>query len=1337
MQVDLSRLDAASTEVRDRSATMVPLNLFDEWAVVFERVEKTDSGYALSGRLAGHPLSSVTMVVHGDIVAGMINSDEGTWHLRSRGAGLVEVRKQEGKFRCGMGPAVGESRGSYSGARKATAAQDDGDQIDVLVVFTEAARRRDGGWAQIRANIDLWVAVTNEAYRASGAQQRINLVAAVQVDYQESKTHGSAGLRNQREDLDRLKGESDGYMDEVHALRDSYAADIVYLIVFQPHGGGRGLILSLEDPDPASSAFAISNSHTELFPHELGHVMGLQHDRYSLGDYISNTPYPYSHGYVNQEAFAEGASDEKRWVTIMAYDSQCSDAGIGCREIMRFSNPDQRYPAGDGDPLGVPGDQPSEAVDGPADAVRSLNNTRSIVANFRPSSTRCAYELSRTEHVVAASGGSFSIQVKTETRCPWSTRAFDDFLSVDTSEEKAGNGDMVYHVMPNQGTARVGYITVAGETLAIYQSGSTASTLACDRTAAVRNAIGRAANRNTCSAVTEFDLLEIGSLDLSSKGITALRTGDFDGLDNLSELDLSNNRITSLPEGAFRDLTSLTWLSIGGNRLDHLPKGVFPNLSNLENLDLSHNSLTALSADVFSGLTKLERLQLDQNELPSLPDGIFSDLGQLRYLELRSNQLSGLRKEMFEGPDVLFWLVLSDNPLITVPEDLFSKSNIAYLSLANTRLSVIPPRLFRNLEYLWILDLNNNQIATLPPRVFPGGNIERLSIRNNRLQVLPQELFLGFTSEFCTRRNMHLDLQGNPGSPFPLELEVVRLDAGPAAEGPASIAVRVVESTPLPLTVGLSATGGSLSRPEATVPTGSVQSEPIEVEGNGPVTVRLEAEPELPPTYKGITIELGEPLRLFALQDQTLEARGVPFTLDLAAALAPANGEQSYTAGSTNAEVATAIVEESTLIIHPISDGTTTVRVTATGEDGSTVVRTFMVTVSFQVDLSATLRMDSDNPVALAERSLHLYTGLRIAQGGATNVQLIWSASLPLRLDEIIKSGPNFPCEVVETTELTGTLACGDVEEQNRELGISLVFTPLQAGSLDFSVAFSSDEREIEPADNVRALRRFIAQAPHPQTLAIVSGGDQQALVGTALENAFVVSVLDQKGEPFPGASVTFAVTAGDGTLSVETAITDSMGLASSTLTLGQGPGTHAVEVTVADLEPVTFTALAQATPDFNGDGVTDFGDFFLFADAFGSTDARFDLDGSGVVDFGDFFLFADAFGQPARAKLLAMAAELIGLPEGPQLQQNRPNPFNSGTVISWFQLHPGRVRLEVFALTGQRVAVLHQGKLQAGVHHLHWDGRDKEGRPLASGVYLYRLVTAEGTRTLKLALLR
>ena len=64
-------------------------------------------------------------------------------------------------------------------------------------------------------------------------------------------------------------------------------------------------------------------------------------------------------------------------------------------------------------------------------------------------------------------------------------------------------------------------------------------------------------------------------------------------------------------------------------------------------------------------------------------------------------------------------------------------------------------------------------------------------------------------------------------------------------------------------------------------------------------------------------------------------------------------------------------------------------------------------------------------------------------------------------------------------------------------------------------------------------------------------------------------------------------------------------------------------------------------------------------------------------------------------------------------------------------------MRLEVFSLTGQRVAVLRHGLQQAGYHQFRWHGHDDAGHPVASGVYLYRLVTAEEILTRKLILLR
>ena len=155
-----------------------------------------------------------------------------------------------------------------------------------------------------------------------------------------------------------------------------------------------------------------------------------------------------------------------------------------------------------------------------------------------------------------------------------------------------------------------------------------------------------------------------------------------------------------------------------------------------------------------------------------------------------------------------------------------------------------------------------------------------------------------------------------------------------------------------------------------------------------------------------------------------------------------------------------------------------------------------------------------------------------------------------------------------------------------------------------------------------------------PSRLEIISGDGQQGAPGDTLTQTLIVEVRDQYGNPLPGATVTFTVTAGDGTLSDTTATTDENGRASVTLTLGPQPGTNTVVATVANLDPVKFTATGRAHADFDGDGTVGFSDFVRFAAQFGLSegdreyDARFDLDGNGAIGFSDFLIFAGAFGN-------------------------------------------------------------------------------------------------------------
>ena len=138
-----------------------------------------------------------------------------------------------------------------------------------------------------------------------------------------------------------------------------------------------------------------------------------------------------------------------------------------------------------------------------------------------------------------------------------------------------------------------------------------------------------------------------------------------------------------------------------------------------------------------------------------------------------------------------------------------------------------------------------------------------LKLTNNALRAIPSGIFAGFTSDACRTRKMDLDLSGNPGSPFPLSVELDRIDDANATAGPASVVVRVREGAPWPITVQVTATGGSSFTREVTIENGTVESAPFEVAGGSATQLRLTTVPEVPGSYKGIRIVLGDALELF------------------------------------------------------------------------------------------------------------------------------------------------------------------------------------------------------------------------------------------------------------------------------------------------------------------------------------------------------------------------------------------------------------------------------------------------------------------------------------------
>ena len=129
-------------------------------------------------------------------------------------------------------------------------------------------------------------------------------------------------------------------------------------------------------------------------------------------------------------------------------------------------------------------------------------------------------------------------------------------------------------------------------------------------------------------------------------------------------------------------------------------------------------------------------------------------------------------------------------------------------------------------------------------------------------------------------------------------------------------------------------------------------------------------------------------------------------------------------------------------------------------------------------------------------------------------------------------------------------------------------FAPTSTGRIRISVS----------VDGVTARAVFIVQGGEPaDALVKVSGDNQTGTPGNALASPFVVEAQDEDGEPLAGHSVTFAVTAGGGSLSETSARTNANGRAQTRLTLGSAPGVNSVQASVTGVDPVIFSTSIDA----------------------------------------------------------------------------------------------------------------------------------------------------------------
>lgn len=212
---------------------------------------------------------------------------------------------------------------------------------------------------------------------------------------------------------------------------------------------------------------------------------------------------------------------------------------------------------------------------------------------------------------------------------------------------------------------------------------------------------------------------------------------------------------------------------------------------------------------------------------------------------------------------------------------------------------------------------------------------------------------------------------------------------------------------------------------------------------------------------------------------------------------------------------------------------------------------------------------------------------------------------------------------------------------------------------------------------------------------------------------------------------------------------TDSLGATTITFTAGGGrSGSKSVvysvpltQVRVYGLQIEGYGELSLypfRSFDITKDCVVDAADVAAFHTArvrHSKTAADFDCDND--VDTADSLLLAAHVGHqcsPSRGGRDITEPS----PAADVLRQNAPNPFNPATTITYqVQSDQTPVRVMVYSVAGRLVRTLVDDLETAGSHEVIWDGRDDNGRELASGVYFYRIETPGSREQRKMVLLR
>ncbi|MEH6625309.1 MAG: M12 family metallo-peptidase [Motiliproteus sp.] len=317
-------------------------------------------GEVWHGKVSKKPDSRITLARVGDSVHGTIQIGNDLYKIRPDKGKSHVIEKMDGKLpfpeldpRPGI-PLADTGVDQSSSSSLPVPDTSNGAVIDVMVVYTPAA---NAATSNMESLILLAIEETNQAYLSSGIDAQLNLVHTAVVNYTEAAS--------MQADLSNLTYNNDGFMDAIHAYRNTYGADMVSLIVKRSDYCGMAWLMNSPTVNFSSSAFSVVNYSCATgyfsFGHELGHNMGITHARQ---DTSGGGAFPYSFGFKDEAT--------RTFRTIMAYN--CTS---NCTRRPFFSNPNTDYNG-----LATGADHNIDPFNS-ADNSRALNGTVSNVMSWR------------------------------------------------------------------------------------------------------------------------------------------------------------------------------------------------------------------------------------------------------------------------------------------------------------------------------------------------------------------------------------------------------------------------------------------------------------------------------------------------------------------------------------------------------------------------------------------------------------------------------------------------------------------------------------------------------------------------------------------------------------------------------------------------------------------------------------------------------------------------------------------------------------------------------------------------------------------------------------------